>query len=98
VDEEGRPPVLLLDGVLRCGTAGADTEDRARADPRGGVDLVRSERASDAGVRRAEALGPAGLQKKEGEKFSLLDVDIRYNEFVFCILLYDICFLASYCT
>jgi hypothetical protein len=49
-------------------------------------------------VRRAEALGPAGLQKKEGEKFSLLDVDIRYNEFVFCILLYDICFLASYCT
>jgi hypothetical protein len=32
------------------------------------------------------ALATPASRRKEGAKLSLLEVDIRYNEFVFCIL------------
>jgi hypothetical protein len=67
VDEEGQPTVLLLDGVLRGGGAGLDAEDRAPAAPRGGVGLVHGERVGDAGERRAEPLGPAGMAVRAGD-------------------------------
>lgn len=49
MDEEGQPPVLLLDGVLCGGCAEADAKDRTPPAPRDGVDLVRGERVGDVG-------------------------------------------------